>query len=167
MKQLDKKKWKDANEYFINFVEDTSSTIDSFIDKYNDIFNKLGLNLSRSLTGDVDLTEIMDAYNSTIGDINYDPDLDSKNENSLTYETISGRKTYQIVVGDSWENLIDNYTKLTGKQPLPIHPNKPICFQSSGVNPDPCVLICKLILGHSDLIEFNSFNGSVCEHISP
>jgi len=46
-------------------------------------------------------------------------DLDSKKENSLTYETISGRKTYQIIVGDSWEDLIDNYTNLTGKQPLP------------------------------------------------
>jgi oligosaccharide 4-alpha-D-glucosyltransferase len=46
-------------------------------------------------------------------------DLDSKKENSLTYETISGRKTYQVIVGDSWEDLIDNYTQLTGKQPLP------------------------------------------------
>jgi oligosaccharide 4-alpha-D-glucosyltransferase len=46
-------------------------------------------------------------------------DLDSKNDNSLTYETISGRKTYQVIVGDSWEDLIDNYTDLTGKQPLP------------------------------------------------
>jgi len=46
-------------------------------------------------------------------------DLDSKNDNSLTYETISGRKTYQLIVGDSWLDLIDNYTDLTGKQPLP------------------------------------------------
>ena len=46
-------------------------------------------------------------------------DLDSKKDNSLTYETISGRKTYQIIVGDSWIDLIDNYTDLTGKQPLP------------------------------------------------
>lgn len=46
-------------------------------------------------------------------------DLDSKNDNTLTYETISGRKTYQIIVGDSWTELIDNYTDLTGKQPLP------------------------------------------------
>jgi len=46
-------------------------------------------------------------------------DLDSKKENTLTYETISGRKTYQIIVGDSWLDLIDNYTDLTGKQPLP------------------------------------------------
>ncbi|MBT8254584.1 MAG: DUF5110 domain-containing protein [Bacteroidia bacterium] len=46
-------------------------------------------------------------------------DLDSKMDNTITYETISGRKTYQIVVGDSWYDLLDNYTDLTGKQPLP------------------------------------------------
>ena len=46
-------------------------------------------------------------------------DLDSRQDNSLTYETISGKKTYQVVVGDSWEELINNYTDLTGKQPLP------------------------------------------------
>lgn len=46
-------------------------------------------------------------------------DLDSKKDNTLTYETISGRKTYQVVVGDSWFDLVDNYTDLTGKQPMP------------------------------------------------
>ena len=46
-------------------------------------------------------------------------DLDSKKNNTLEYETISGRKTYQVIVGDSWEDLIANYTDLTGKQPLP------------------------------------------------
>jgi len=46
-------------------------------------------------------------------------DLDSKKDNTLTYETISGRKTYQVIVGDSWFDLIDNYTDLTGKQPMP------------------------------------------------
>ncbi len=45
-------------------------------------------------------------------------DLDSKNDNTLQYETISGRKTYQIIVGDNWYDLIDQYTDLTGKQPL-------------------------------------------------
>ena len=45
-------------------------------------------------------------------------DLDSKKDNTLTYETISGRKTYQVIVGDSWTDLIENYTDLTGKQPL-------------------------------------------------
>ncbi len=34
-------------------------------------------------------------------------------------KTISGRKTYQVIAGDSWEDLISNYTDLTGKQPLP------------------------------------------------
>ena len=46
-------------------------------------------------------------------------DLDSKDNNTLTYETISGRKTYQVIVGDSWLDLIGNYTDLTGKQPMP------------------------------------------------
>ena len=46
-------------------------------------------------------------------------DLDSKNNNTLEYETISGRKTYQVIVGNTWEDLIGNYTDLTGKQPLP------------------------------------------------
>ncbi|APY01359.1 TIM-barrel domain-containing protein [Lacinutrix venerupis] len=46
-------------------------------------------------------------------------DLDSKAENTLTYETISGRKTYQVVVGDSWLDLTKNYAKLTGTQPMP------------------------------------------------
>ena len=45
-------------------------------------------------------------------------DLDSKADNTLTYETISGRKTYQVVVGESWYDIIDNYTDLTGKQPM-------------------------------------------------
>ena len=46
-------------------------------------------------------------------------DLDSNQTNTLTYETISGRKTYQIIVGKSWLDIIDNYTDLTGKQPMP------------------------------------------------
>jgi alpha-glucosidase (family GH31 glycosyl hydrolase) len=53
--------------------------------------------------------------NSAIGYL----DLDSKKDNTLAYETISGRKTYQVIVGDSWTDLIANYTDLTGKQPLP------------------------------------------------
>jgi oligosaccharide 4-alpha-D-glucosyltransferase len=53
--------------------------------------------------------------NSAIGYL----DLDSKKDNTLAYETISGRKTYQVIVGDSWSNLISNYMDLTGKQPLP------------------------------------------------
>jgi alpha-glucosidase (family GH31 glycosyl hydrolase) len=46
-------------------------------------------------------------------------DLDSKRDNSLRYETISGRKTYQVIAGDDWFEIIDHYTTLTGKQPLP------------------------------------------------
>jgi oligosaccharide 4-alpha-D-glucosyltransferase len=46
-------------------------------------------------------------------------DLDSKKDNTLSYETISGRKTYQVIVGNTWSDLVSNYTTLTGKQPLP------------------------------------------------
>jgi len=46
-------------------------------------------------------------------------DLDSKRDNTLTYETISGRKTYQVIVGDSWPDVVNNYADLTGKQPMP------------------------------------------------
>lgn len=46
-------------------------------------------------------------------------DLDSNKNNTLEYETISGRKTYQVIVGDNWDELVSNYTDLTGKQPLP------------------------------------------------
>ncbi len=45
-------------------------------------------------------------------------DLDSKGDNTLTYETVSGRKTYQIIVGDTWYDMLNNYTNLTGKQPM-------------------------------------------------
>lgn len=46
-------------------------------------------------------------------------DLDSEDNNTITYETISGRKTYQVIAGETWPELIDQYTNLTGKQPLP------------------------------------------------
>ncbi|MFK5890347.1 MAG: glycoside hydrolase family 31 protein [Flavobacteriaceae bacterium] len=45
-------------------------------------------------------------------------DLDSKKDNSLQYQTISGRKTYQVIAGDTWLDLINQYTTLTGKQPM-------------------------------------------------
>ncbi len=45
-------------------------------------------------------------------------DLDSKQDNTLAYETISGRKTYQIIAGESWYDILDDYTNLTGKQPM-------------------------------------------------
>jgi len=46
-------------------------------------------------------------------------DLDSKKNNTLSYQTIGGRKTYQIIAGTEWEDLISAYTNLTGHQPLP------------------------------------------------
>ncbi len=46
-------------------------------------------------------------------------DLDSNHSNTLSYETISGRKTYQLIVGKTWEKITENYTLLTGRQPLP------------------------------------------------
>ena len=53
--------------------------------------------------------------NAAIGDL----DLDSKKNNTLAYETISGRKTYQVIAADSWQKLTENYTALTGRQPMP------------------------------------------------
>lgn len=46
-------------------------------------------------------------------------DLDSGNTNTLAYETIGGRKTYQVIVGETWEQIVSNYTLLTGRQPMP------------------------------------------------
>ena len=46
-------------------------------------------------------------------------DLTNKKQITNTSQSISGRKTYQVIFGESWENLITNYTDLTGKQPLP------------------------------------------------
>lgn len=46
-------------------------------------------------------------------------DLDSNADNTLSYETISGRKTYQVIVGNTWQDITKNYTSLTGRQPLP------------------------------------------------
>jgi len=46
-------------------------------------------------------------------------DLDSKNTNELTFETIGGRMVYQIIAGDDWFDLMNQFTGLTGKQPLP------------------------------------------------
>jgi oligosaccharide 4-alpha-D-glucosyltransferase len=46
-------------------------------------------------------------------------DLDKKKTNVLAYATTGGRKTYQVIAGDSWEQLAGEYTSLTGRQPLP------------------------------------------------
>lgn len=46
-------------------------------------------------------------------------DFDSRKDGTLRYEVIGGRKTYQVVAGDSWDGVMANYTALTGRQPLP------------------------------------------------
>ncbi len=64
-------------------------------------------------------------YSSNLYGIHFDNapigylDLDSKHDNVLTYETIGGRKTYQILAGANWQELMADYTGLTGHQPLP------------------------------------------------
>ncbi|MRT93672.1 TIM-barrel domain-containing protein [Ancylomarina sp. 16SWW S1-10-2] len=45
-------------------------------------------------------------------------DLDSKHTNTLRYETISGRKVYQVIAADTWEEFTYNFTALTGRQPM-------------------------------------------------
>jgi len=45
-------------------------------------------------------------------------DLDSKNMNEINFDFHSGRKVYQVVIGNNWEELVSNYIELTGKQPL-------------------------------------------------
>lgn len=46
-------------------------------------------------------------------------DFDSHKDGTLRYETIGGRKTYQVIAGDSWAQITDATTRLTGRQPLP------------------------------------------------
>ncbi len=46
-------------------------------------------------------------------------DLDSENDGTLGFEAFSGRQAFQIIASDTWEGIIDNYTQLTGRQPLP------------------------------------------------
>jgi len=46
-------------------------------------------------------------------------DFDSRKDGTLRYEVIGGRKTYQVVAGDSWDGVMLEYTALTGRQPLP------------------------------------------------
>ncbi|MFT6749194.1 MAG: oligosaccharide 4-alpha-D-glucosyltransferase, partial [Flavobacterium sp.] len=49
--------------------------------------------------------------NPTSGYLN----LDLFKNNTLEFEALSGRKTYQVIIGKTWTNLIENYTTLTGK----------------------------------------------------
>lgn len=53
--------------------------------------------------------------NPTTGNL----DLDSQYNNTLTYEASSGAKRFQLIAADDWETILQNYTDLTGKQPLP------------------------------------------------
>jgi len=46
-------------------------------------------------------------------------DLDSQRRNVLTYEVIGGRKTWQVIAGDDWNDVVGAWTALTGRQPLP------------------------------------------------
>ncbi len=46
-------------------------------------------------------------------------DLDSAKNNTLAYETIGGRKTFQIIASDEPKQLTEMYTALTGRQPMP------------------------------------------------
>lgn len=48
-------------------------------------------------------------------------DLDSDSSNRVAYSTVSSRKTYQVIVGENWDGLLENWTYLSGRQPkLPI-----------------------------------------------
>ena len=46
-------------------------------------------------------------------------DLDSKKVNEVTYETIAGIPNYYVIAGKDWYHLVEQYTLLTGRQPLP------------------------------------------------
>ena len=46
-------------------------------------------------------------------------DLDSKKNNTITYETISGAMRYQVITGNNLQEVTENYVELTGKQPMP------------------------------------------------
>ncbi|MDN4054001.1 glycoside hydrolase family 31 protein [Massilia sp. YIM B02763] len=46
-------------------------------------------------------------------------EMDSRHDGTLRYETMGGPKTYQVVAGDDWAEVMDGYTRLTGRQPLP------------------------------------------------
>ncbi|NTW24900.1 MAG: DUF4968 domain-containing protein [Lentimicrobium sp.] len=46
-------------------------------------------------------------------------DLDSKQKNEVNYESASGIPNYYVIAGNDWYHLVDQYTLLTGRQPLP------------------------------------------------
>ena len=42
-------------------------------------------------------------------------DFDSRKNGTLRYEVIGGRKTYQVVAGETWDQVMQGYTGLTGR----------------------------------------------------
>ena len=46
-------------------------------------------------------------------------DIGSTESDVLTFEAVGGRSSYIVIAGDSYPALIENYTDVTGKQPLP------------------------------------------------
>lgn len=46
-------------------------------------------------------------------------DLDSKNSNTISYEAKGGTINYYVVAAKDWYSLLEHYTQLTGRQPLP------------------------------------------------
>ncbi len=46
-------------------------------------------------------------------------DLDSKKNNTVNYWASAGVMNYYVIAGKNWYDLINEYTDLTGKQPLP------------------------------------------------
>ncbi len=46
-------------------------------------------------------------------------DIGSTEPDVLTFEAVGGRTAYLVIAGDSYPGLIENYTDVTGKQPLP------------------------------------------------
>jgi len=46
-------------------------------------------------------------------------DFDSRGDDRLRYETIGGRMTYQVIAAPNWADILSEYTRLTGRQPLP------------------------------------------------
>ena len=46
-------------------------------------------------------------------------DLDSEKNNTIAFETTGGNKTFQLIVGADFDEILEAYTRLTGTQPLP------------------------------------------------
>jgi len=53
--------------------------------------------------------------NASMGNL----DLDSKKNNTIQYETVSGAINYFVVASNDWFDLSDQLTNLTGRQPMP------------------------------------------------